>query len=46
MAQLLLVYDKSLYSRHELGYVASLRLHGFEPLIILVDVACGGVAVF
>jgi len=40
MTQLLLVYDKSLYSRHELGYVASLRLHGFEPLIIFIDEAC------
>ena len=40
MAQLLLVHDKSLYSRHELGYVASLRLHGFKPLIILIDEAC------
>jgi len=41
MVQLLLVYDKSLYSRHELGYVASLKLHGFEPLIVLIDETCG-----
>jgi len=37
---LLLIYDKSLYTRHELGYVASLKLYGFQPLVILIDEAC------
>jgi len=38
--RLLLIYDRSLYSRHEFGYVASLKLYGFEPLVVLIDEIC------
>ncbi|MEM2197425.1 MAG: hypothetical protein QW290_10125 [Sulfolobales archaeon] len=35
--RLTLIYDRSLRSRHELGYVASMRLHGVNVVVILLD---------
>ncbi|MEM4947129.1 MAG: glycosyltransferase [Thermosphaera sp.] len=32
-----LIYDKSLFSRHERGYVASLKSQGVDPLVVLLD---------
>ncbi|MEM1646050.1 MAG: glycosyltransferase [Ignisphaera sp.] len=35
--KLALIYDKSLFSRHERGYVASLKSQGVDPLVVLLD---------
>jgi len=35
--RLALIYDRSLRSRHELGYVASLKFQGIDVLVILLD---------
>ncbi|MEM4435688.1 MAG: glycosyltransferase [Thermosphaera sp.] len=35
--RLALIYDKSLFSRHERGYVASLKSQGVDPLVVLLD---------
>ncbi|MEL9940982.1 MAG: glycosyltransferase [Ignisphaera sp.] len=44
--RLALIYDGSLRSRHELGYVASLKSQGLDPLVVLLDGSAGDQVVY